>query len=127
DVPVESTEGVNMEEDKPTGYLGRFSVGGSPPPSMNGAFVVSRGVLNKPAVMKGGGGGGIGSGSSQAKVPATVNSAPVVTSVTASPAAPLSEADAVKVAEDERRAEVRLKLNHAVLVVVERVRNKETL
>lgn len=124
DVPVDSPEGVNMTGDAVTfAYANRYNLGGSPPPNMNGAFLVSRGVLNPSA----GAGAGVGSGSSRAKAPAMINSPPVVNSITVSPAAPLSEADAVKVAEDERRAEVRRKLNHAVLVVVERVRNKEAL
>jgi hypothetical protein len=97
----------------------------------NGGYIISGGVLNSSVAIAGGAGGGIGGGSGGNsggggyKASPMPNSAPVVTSVTASIPEPPS--DAVKVAEANRRAEVNQKLNRSVLAVVERLRNKETL
>jgi riboflavin biosynthesis pyrimidine reductase len=56
-----------------------------------------------------------------------MNNAPLVSSVTVSPAEPLNPADAAKAAEAGRRADVNRKLNRSVRAVVDRLRNKEAL
>src|ERR1051325_3748853 len=132
DVPVESPEGVNVAEGGQTfGLVSQFYVGRRKAMRANGGYIISGGVLNSSVAIAGGAGGGIGGGSGGNsggggyKASPMPNSAPVVTSVTAS--IPEPPRDAVKVAEDNRRAEVNQKLNRSVLAVVERLRNKETL
>jgi Ca-activated chloride channel family protein len=127
DVPIESPEGVQMENSAAAPFqkmqlfanLSSFSVAGiaGSPPSGR--------------VSGGGAGGGIGTGTRRrvkaSNAPAMVNGPPMVSSVTVSPSESLSGSDAVKVAETNHRAEVNRKLNRSVLTVVERLRNKEAL
>jgi hypothetical protein len=134
EVPVESPEGVQMEKftsalaaGGPTGMFTTYS-GGNFSRQANGGFIVS---------------GGIGAGTGNPKQSAqqvaadfvlrdqalapTINSAVVVSSVTASEPKPLNEADAAKAAEEQRRQELLRKLHRSVFAVVERLQKKEAL
>ena len=145
EVPVESPEGVETErfvEDYwrrsatagPTRFLTTYS-GGNLNVQANVGFILS-------------GAGGAGGGQSvggiaagqrkqsaadvalyqQGLVPAAmVNTAPVVSSVTASGPKPLNEADAAKAAEELHREELLRKLHRSVFAVIERLQKKEAL
>jgi Ca-activated chloride channel homolog len=112
DVPLESPAGVNMAAQNAggSGFIGQFFVGNR---RVNGGYILNSGGAR--------GAGNFG------RLPAPlVNTAPVVSSVTASDPKPLTEADALK-AEEDRRVRVNQKMHRAVLAVVERLRKKEAL
>jgi Ca-activated chloride channel family protein len=117
DVPIDSPEGVQASDQfsgQPTAMA--IGIGGSPGYGRGGAV---------------GGGGFASTGrlrpAKASSAPAMMNNAPLVSSVTVSPAEPLNPADAAKAAEAGRRADVNRKLNRSVRAVVDRLRNKEAL
>jgi len=133
DVPVESPEGVETVKvindywaRVPTAGANSNSyfIGGSPP-KVNGGSGQGRGGVTGGTARR------VRSGdasSAQSKASAALaNSALVVESVVASEPEPLNPAGAAKVTEEQRREAVGRKLNHSVLVVVERLRKKESL
>ena len=139
DVPVESPEGVAAEKfiemywrRAGGGPTGMFTTYSGTNLQANGGFIFSGSLRNT--------GGGTGPKKSaqqgagdfvvldQASALAPgVNSAPVVTSVTASEPKPQNDADAAKAAEEKRREELRQKLHRSVFAVVERLQKKEAL
>jgi len=148
EVPVETPAGVNVAGDVgDVGFIGQFFVGRRNSRSANGGYLVNSGVATGSArAVAGGAGGGSGSGSagqpitvSQAQAaadfelrsnglaPAMINSAPGVSSVTASEPNPLKPEDVAKAAEANRRAELNRKLHRYLIAVVERLRKKEAL
>jgi Ca-activated chloride channel homolog len=132
DVPVESPEGIATDDairirtGGPTGFFTTYS-GGNMNVRANGGYIIS------------GSAGGAGAGNpkqaaadlvvlDQALAPAAmVNTAPVVTSVTASEPKPLNETDAAKAAAEQHRLELLRKLHRSLFAVVERLQKKEAL
>jgi hypothetical protein len=124
DVPLESPAGVNMagaatfRDIGNFGFIGQFFVGRR---RANGGYIANSGTGRGSFVLLDSAASG-----SAGRLPASVNTAPVVSSVTASDPKPVTEADALK-AEEDRRVQVNRKMHRAVLAVVEHVREKEAL